>query len=96
MVDVEGLIAPAYSLSRLIDVVPVIGELLTGGEGEGLLATSVAVSGSLENPEIRVNPLTALAPGFLRDILDSARHPSDGPATWTPPPGTEVDESRTR
>ena len=96
VVDVEGLIAPAYSLSRLIDVVPVIGELLTGGEGEGLLATSFAVSGSLENPEIRVNPLTALAPGFLRDILDSAKHPSDGPATWTPPPGTEVDESRTR
>lgn len=95
-IDVEGLIAPAYSLSRLIDVVPVIGELLTGGEGEGLLATSFAVSGTLENPQIRVNPLTALAPGFLRDILDSAKHPSDGPATWTPPPGTEVDESRTR
>ena len=95
-IDVEGLIAPAYSLSRLIDVVPVLGELLTGGEGEGLLATSFAVSGTLENPRITVNPLTALAPGFLRDILDSAKHPSDGPATWTPPPGTEQDESRTR
>ncbi|WP_420564538.1 AsmA-like C-terminal domain-containing protein [Thalassobaculum sp.] len=96
VIDVEGLIAPAYSLSRLIDVVPVIGELLTGGEGEGLLATSFAVSGTLENPQITVNPLTALAPGFLRDILDSANHPSEGPATWTPPPGTEQDESRTR
>ncbi|WPZ36977.1 AsmA-like C-terminal domain-containing protein [Thalassobaculum sp. OXR-137] len=95
-IDVEGLIAPAYSLSRLIDVVPVIGELLTGGEGEGLLATSFAVSGSLDKPTITVNPLTALAPGFLRDILDSAEHPSDGPATWTPPPGSEQDESRTR
>lgn len=95
-VDVEGLIAPAYSLSRLIDVVPVLGELLTGGEGEGLLATSFAVSGTMENPKITVNPLTALAPGFVRDILDSAKHPSDGPATWTPPPGTEQDESRTR
>lgn len=94
--DVEGLIAPAYSLSRLIDVVPVIGELLTGGEGEGLLATSFAVSGTLENPKISVNPLSALAPGFLRDILDSAKHPSDGPATWTPSPGTAQDESRTR
>ena len=95
-IDVEGLIAPAYSLSRLIDVVPVIGELLTGGEGEGLLATSFAVSGTLDNPKITVNPLTALAPGFLRDILDTSKHPSEGPATWTPPPGTEQDESRTR
>ncbi|MDF1790842.1 MAG: AsmA-like C-terminal domain-containing protein [Thalassobaculaceae bacterium] len=95
-VDVEGLIAPAYSLSRLIDVVPVLGELLTGGEGEGLLATSFAVSGTLEKPEISVNPLSALAPGFVRDILEAANRPSDGPATWAPPPTPGLDESQGR
>lgn len=95
-VDVEGLIAPAYSLSRLIDVVPVLGELLTGGEGEGLLATSFAVHGTLEKPKITVNPLTALAPAFVRDILEAANRPSDGPATWTPPPTPGLDESQGR
>jgi hypothetical protein len=100
-VDVEGLIAPAYSLSRLIDVVPVIGELLTGGEGEGLLATSFAIVGTLDNPKITVNPLTALAPAFVRDILEAASRPSDGPATWTPPlapglPSPGLDESQGR
>lgn len=83
--DVRGLIAPAYSLSRLIDVVPVLGELLTGGEGEGLLATSFAIVGTLDAPKITVNPLTALAPAFVRDILEAASRPADGPATWAPP-----------
>lgn len=100
-VDVEGLIAPAYSLSRLIDVVPVIGELLTGGEGEGLLATSFKIVGTLDSPKITVNPLTALAPAFVRDILEAASRPSDGPATWAPPlatglpsPGLEESQGR--
>ena len=95
-VDVEGLIAPAYSLSRLIDLVPILGELLTGGEGEGLLATSYRVTGTLDNPQVTVNPLSALAPGFVRDILDSASSPSDGPANSTAPPVSTRDESRTR
>lgn len=95
-IDVEGLIAPAYSLSRLIDVVPVLGELLTGGEGEGLLATSYAVRGTTQEPQITVNPLTALAPGFVRDILAAASRPSDGPATWAPPPTPGLDESQGR
>lgn len=95
-IDIRGLIAPAYSLSRLIDVVPVIGELLTGGEGEGLLATSYAVTGTSQEPQITVNPLTALAPGFLRDIIDAASRPGEGPATWTPAPSPGLDESRGR
>jgi len=95
-IDVEGLIAPAYSLSRLIDVVPVLGELLTGGEGEGLLATSYAVRGTTEDPRITVNPLTALAPGFVRDILAAASRPGDGPADWTPLPTPGLDETQGR
>lgn len=99
-VDVQGLIAPAYSLSRLIDVVPVLGELLTGGEGEGLLATSFAIVGTLDAPKITVNPLTALAPAFVRDILEAASRPADGPATWVPPasnlPTPGLDEGRGR
>ena len=35
-VDISGTIVPAYTFNTLIDVIPVLGELLTGGEGEGL------------------------------------------------------------
>jgi hypothetical protein len=73
--ELVGLVAPAYSLSRLIDAIPIFGELLTGGEGEGLLATEFVLRGSLQDPTVAINPLTALAPGFLRDIVSVAQNP---------------------
>ena len=39
-VDMKGTIVPAYTFNTLIDVIPVLGELLTGGEGEGLFAAT--------------------------------------------------------
>ena len=79
--NLVGLVAPAYSLSRLIDRIPVLGELLTGGEGEGLLATEFRIDGDLSDPTITVNPLTALTPGFLRQLVSTAERPAEGPAT---------------
>lgn len=86
LMDFVGMIAPAYSLSRLIDKVPVLGELLTGGEGEGLLATEFRLRGKMDDPRVTVNPLTALAPGFLRDLLTTAERPADAPVVEPPPP----------
>ena len=83
-INVRGLLAPAYSLSRLIDRIPVLGELITGGEGEGLLATGFQVEGPRDNPRITVNPLTALAPGFVRELLSTAERSPDAPETSPP------------
>lgn len=99
LVDFVGLIAPAYSLSRLIDKIPVFGELLTGGEGEGLLATEFRVRGKLDDPKVAVNPLTALAPGFLRELVSTAERPADAPvveppAPQAPQPGVREDRGR--
>lgn len=88
LVDFVGLMAPAYSLSRLIDKIPVLGQLLTGGEGEGLLATEFRVRGKVDDPSVTVNPLTALAPGFLRDLLTTAERPADAPVVEPPPTQT--------
>ncbi len=68
-VNMRGTIVPAHTLNTLVEVVPVIGELLTGGKGEGLFAAAYQVSGTTEEPEIQVNPLTVLTPGFLRNLF---------------------------
>lgn len=99
LMDFVGLIAPAYSLSRLIDKIPVFGELLTGGEGEGLLATEFRIRGTMDDPKVAVNPLTALAPGFLRDLLTTAERPADAPVAAPPTqprldPGKREDRGR--
>ena len=70
-VDIKGTIVPAYTFNTLIDAIPVLGELLTGGEGEGLFAATYEVSGTTAEPEISVNPLSVLAPGFLRNLFSS-------------------------
>ena len=70
-VDMKGTIVPAYTFNTLIDVIPVLGELLTGGEGEGLFAATYKVGGTTAEPDIKVNPLSVLAPNFLRKLFST-------------------------
>jgi hypothetical protein len=67
--DLQGTIVPAYALNSMIGNVPVIGSLLLGGEGEGLFAANYRVTGTAADPQVSVNPLSALAPGFLRRLF---------------------------
>ena len=68
-VDLSGTLVPAYTLNTIFDAIPILGDLLTGGEGEGLFAASFRVGGTTAEPDISVNPLSVLAPGFLRDVF---------------------------
>lgn len=69
-IDLNGTIIPAYTINSLLGQIPVIGTILTGEKGGGIFAASYKVSGPVDKPEISVNPLSALAPGFLRKLLD--------------------------
>jgi hypothetical protein len=61
-----------------LDEIPLLGALLTGGEGEGILAMTFSVTGPLEEPVFTVNPLSLLAPGILRSVFSgSGKPPSD-------------------
>ena len=68
-VNISGTVVPAYSLNSLVGNIPLLGELLTGGEGGGLFAATYRVGGTTEQPAIAVNPLSILAPGFLRGLF---------------------------
>ncbi|RED53649.1 AsmA-like C-terminal domain-containing protein [Aestuariispira insulae] len=69
-IDAKGTVAPAYAINRVLNIIPVVGWLLTGGEDSGFLGANYEVSGPMDKPEITVNPLSALAPGALRKIFD--------------------------
>jgi uncharacterized protein YhdP len=68
--DLSGTIAPAHTLNSVLGNVPLIGSILMGGEGQSLFAANYRVTGPTADPSISVNPLSALAPGFLRRIFD--------------------------
>ena len=80
-VAINGMVVPAYGLSRLIDQIPILGKIITGGEKEGLLAAEYLIGGGLDRPVVTVNPLTAFTPGFLRALVKA----TNDPAVQTPP-----------
>lgn len=67
--NLDGTVVPAYVVNNIIGKVPVVGTLLTGGDGQGVFAFSYTVKGTGENPDVSVNPLSILAPGFLRGMF---------------------------
>ena len=82
--NLKGTIVPLYGLNRLIGQIPLLGDALSGGEGQGIFSATWRVQGPLGDPDVSVNPLAVLAPGFLRNLFFLG----DGNATpdKAPPP----------
>ena len=62
--DVVGVVTPAYGLNSAI------GGLFGAREGEGLFGVTYRATGPFTDPEIDINPLSAIAPGFLRRMFE--------------------------
>ena len=70
VMDMDGTIVPAYAINSLLGNLPVVGGLFTGGEkGGGVFAATFHATGPREDPNISINPLSTLAPGFLRNLF---------------------------
>ena len=67
--EIAGTLVPAYSINRVLGNIPLLGPVLTGGEGQGVVAVTYGIEGDLRKPQISVNPLSALTPGFLRALF---------------------------
>ncbi len=75
--NISGTLVPAYTLNTVIGDIPLIGNLLLGGQGQGVFASNFRVFGPTDDPQVSVNVLSTLAPGFLRNLfLFSPRGPS--------------------
>ena len=77
-VDLSGTVVPAYTINRVLGNIPILGEILTGGPNEGVFAANYVLKGQLEDPRVSVNPLSALAPGFLRNLVGGDAKPLTG------------------
>ena len=68
-IDMKGLVIPAYTLNSIIANIPIIGHVLAGGPSGGVFAATFSLRGSLDEPQVGVNPLAAFTPGVLRYIF---------------------------
>ena len=69
----HGTAVPFYSVNEFLNKIPLLGTMLTGGEGQGLFAATYKVQGTFADPKVSINPLSVLAPGIIRDLFFSSR-----------------------
>jgi uncharacterized protein YhdP len=69
-IDLKGALVPAYAFNSILGNIPIIGEWLQGGKGEGMFSATYSVEGDLSEPKIDVNGWSALAPGFIRNLFE--------------------------
>lgn len=67
--DLRGTIVPSYALNSALGRIPGIGQLFTAERNGGLFAANFRMTGKLDDPDIRIDPLSILAPGALRGLL---------------------------
>jgi len=87
-IDLQGTLVPFSVVNRLLGAIPLVGDLLVGGEGQGLFAATYRVTGPLAEPQIGVNPLAVLAPGFLRNLFFLGPPAGEGGTSSSAPAGT--------
>jgi hypothetical protein len=64
---------------------PVIGLFLGNGNNEGLFGVTYEVVGTPGAPVLRVNPISAMAPGVFRKIFEFNTGKQPNPAELTAP-----------
>jgi hypothetical protein len=69
--DITGTVIPVCGISGVFNNVPIVGELLAGGNNnEGLFGMTYALGGVMAKPNIQFNPISVLAPGIFRRFFD--------------------------
>lgn len=82
-VDLSGTIVPAYAVNSLLGRIPLVGDILVGGKGGGIFAANYKVEGPIDDAKVSINPLSTLAPGFLRNLFGAG---SSSPTGTEPRP----------
>ena len=67
--NVTGTFLPGRGLNQLASKIPILGLALGRGKVNGLLGITFQLYGRFDNPNLRVNPLSLIAPGVFRQIF---------------------------
>jgi hypothetical protein len=75
-IGIKGTIVPVYALNTALTRIPIIGDILSGGEKDGgIFAARYSMNGSIKKPKISTNPLSVFAPGILRGLFKLLEDP---------------------
>jgi len=70
-VQLRGTFVPLYAINNMLTKIPFIGALLSGGNSNsGVFGITYEVVGPTNQPVLRINPASGLAPGILRKFFE--------------------------
>lgn len=69
-VHLRGTFVPLYGLNNAFGQIPIVGLFLGNGSNEGLFGITYEVAGPPGKSILRVNPISAVAPGLLRKFFE--------------------------
>jgi hypothetical protein len=71
--DLNGTIVPLFGLNSIFEGVPLVSDILGSKDGEGIFAVTYGIKGGVDNLKVSVNPISVLAPGFLRRVFQGKK-----------------------
>ncbi|MDP3692216.1 DUF3971 domain-containing protein [Bradyrhizobium sp.] len=83
-VRMSGTFVPMYGLNNMFGQIPIVGLFLGGGSNEGLIGVTYEVVGTPGAPVLRINPISAMAPGVLRKIFEFGTGKENRPIEFPP------------
>lgn len=84
-VRMRGTFVPLYGLNNMFGQIPIVGLILGGGSNEGLVGVTFEVVGTPGQPILRVNPISAVAPGLFRKIFEFPSRNANQPDAYAAP-----------
>jgi hypothetical protein len=84
-VRMSGTFVPMYGLNNMFGQLPIVGLFLGGGSNEGLIGVTYEVVGTLSQPVLRVNPISAFLPGVSRKIMEFPTGKPNNQVEYPPP-----------
>lgn len=83
-VRMSGTFIPMYGLNNMFGQIPIVGLFLGAGSNEGLIGVTYEIVGTPGQPVLRVNPISALAPGLTRKIFEFNTGKQNNPIEFPP------------
>ena len=68
-VDVSGNLVPINQISNFLGEVPILGDIFTGIDNSGIIVNQFKITGTSDDMETSVNPVSTIVPGLLRDLF---------------------------
>ncbi|WFU45095.1 DUF3971 domain-containing protein [Bradyrhizobium sp. CB82] len=93
-VCMSGTFVPMYGVNNIFGQIPLFGIFLGGGNNEGLIGVTYEVVGTPAAPVMRVNPISAMAPGLFRKIFEFNTGKQNSPFDELPTQSGDTGSSR--